>query len=190
MMSSFLDTLTHTLNQLKTHLPLTVGFIGLLFAIQMVNFILRYRLNILGIWPRKTWGWIGIPFSPFLHGSFTHFIFNSLPLFIFSNLIVMQGEKTFLMVSIFIILLSGLLIWAFARPGIHVGASALIMGYLGFILMGIYHKPSYLSVIVGVSCLYYFAGMFSNLLPQKDKQISWEGHVFGFIAGIVAAFVV
>jgi len=189
-MDPFLQSLANTMDQLKAHLPLTVGFMVLLFVIQFFNWLLRYRLNILGVWPRKLFGWIGIPFMPFLHGNLAHLMFNSVPLFIFSNLILLQGERVFLSASIIIIVLSGLLIWAFARPGIHVGASALIMGYLGFILVGIYHQPNYLSVIVGISCLYYFAGMFSNLLPQKDKQVSWEGHIFGFIAGIVAAFLV
>lgn len=184
-----MDSLVHTMNQLKNALPLSAGFIILLYAIQILNWLLRYRLNLLGIWPRKLFGLIGIPFSPFLHGSFTHCIFNSVPLFIFSNLILLQGEKVFLTASVIIILLSGFLTWGFARKGIHVGASGLIMGYLGFILIGIYYKPSYLSVIVGVSCLYYFGGMFSNLLPTKDRKISFEGHIFGFIAGIAAAYV-
>lgn len=187
-MDNFLESLSTLLNNAIMHLPLSLGFIALLLAIQCINWALGYRFNVLGIWPRKPFGWIGIPFSPFLHGNFTHLIFNAFPLFIFSNLILLQGEKIFFTVSVYIILIAGFFIWLFGRKGIHVGASALIMGYLGFILIGIYHKPSYLSVIVGVVCLYYFAGMFSNLLPQSDKKISWEGHVFGFAAGIIAAF--
>jgi len=185
-----MGALVHTMDQLKDSLPLSVGFIALLFVIQILNWILRYRLNVLGIWPRKLFGLIGIPCSPFLHGSFTHFIFNALPLFIFSNLILLQGQRVFLTVTVIIILISGVLTWGFARKGIHVGASGLIMGYLGFIIIGIYYKPSYLSVIVGVACLYYFAGMFSNLLPAKDRKISIEAHIFGFIAGIASAYLV
>lgn len=185
-----MDSLVQILNQSKAYLPISLGFIALLFVIQILNWMTRYRLNILGIHPRKIFGLIGIPCSPFLHGNFTHLMFNTLPLFIFSNLVLLQGEKVFFSVSAVIILFSGLLIWLFARKGIHVGASALIMGYLAFILVGIYHNPSYLSVIVGVACLYYFGGMFSNLLPNRNKQISWEGHVFGFIAGIAAAYLV
>lgn len=186
-MDTFLQSLLNSLNQVKANLPLSIGFIVLLLVIHILNWALHYRLNILGIWPRKLLGLIGIPFSTFLHGDLTHLIFNAFPLFIFSNLILLQGQKTFLTVSIFIIVLSGLLTWAFARRGIHVGASSLIMGYLGFIVIDMYYKPTYLSIIVGLVCLYYFTGMFSNLLPQKDKRISWEGHVFGFIAGIAAA---
>lgn len=189
-MNSLLHSLSNTLDQLRAHLPISGGFIALLFGIQLINAMTGYRLNILGIWPRKTFGWIGIPFSSFLHGNFSHFFFNMLPLFIFSNLVLLQGEKIFFTVSIIIILISGVLTWGFARTGVHVGASSLIMGYLGFILIGMYHNPTYLSIIVGVVCLYYFGGMLSNLFPNKDKQISWEGHVFGFIAGIAAAFLI
>ncbi|OGT33941.1 MAG: hypothetical protein A3C44_02615 [Gammaproteobacteria bacterium RIFCSPHIGHO2_02_FULL_39_13] len=171
------------------HLPITVGFIGILVGVQIINAMMGYRLNVLGIWPRKPLGWIGIPFSPFLHGNFTHLIFNAVPLFIFSNFILLQGEMVFWHTSILIILLSGILTWALGRNGVHVGASSLIMGYLGFILIGIYHKPTVLSVIIGVTCLFYFSGMLSNLFPSEDKRVSWEGHVFGFIAGITVAFI-
>ncbi|OGT49876.1 MAG: hypothetical protein A3E82_00245 [Gammaproteobacteria bacterium RIFCSPHIGHO2_12_FULL_38_11] len=185
-----MDSVLQSANQLREYLPLTLGLIALLLGIQIVNWALGYRLNILGIWPRKPFGWIGIPFSPFLHGNFTHLLFNALPVFIFSNLILLQGLKIFFNVSIYIILMSGVLIWAFGRKGIHVGASALIMGYLGFIVIGIYHKPSALSVVVGIVCVYYFSGMFSNLFPAQDKRVSWEGHVFGFAAGILTAYLI
>ena len=186
----FFQTFFQAIDQVKQDLPLTVGFILLLLAIHILNCILGHRLNILGIWPRKKFGWIGIPFSPFLHGSLTHLIFNALPLFIFSNLILLQGQKIFFTASIYIILISGLLTWAFGRKGIHIGASALIMGYLGFIVIGMYHNPTPLSFIVGLVCVIYFSAMFTNLFPNKDKRVSWEGHVFGFIAGIVTAYLV
>ena len=189
-MSSPLDKLANMLDQLKDHLPISAGFIILLFGIQIINWILHYHLNRLGISPRKLVGLIGIPCSPFLHGDFSHLIFNLLPLFIFSNLILLQGENTFFTVTTIIIFMSGLLIWLFARKGVHVGASGLIMGYLGFILIGMYHKPSYLSIILGAACVYYFAGMLSGLLPQQDKRVSWEAHLFGFISGIIAAFLI
>ncbi len=151
--------------------------------------ILKGRLNILGIHPRTEWGFVGIPFSPFLHGDFSHLIFNAIPLFIFSNFILLQGANLFYMATGIIILISGLLIWLFARPGIHIGASSLIMGYFGFILIDIYLKPTALSIAIGLTALFYFGGMFSSLFPDRDKQISWEGHVFGFIAGLITAWV-
>lgn len=187
MIENFFNMLFAAIAELKVHLPITIGFMVILFSIQCLNWLLNYHLNCLGIRPRKLSGLIGIPCSAFLHGDFTHLMFNSFPLFMFSNFILLQGVPLFYMATITIILLSGLLIWIFGRPGIHVGASSLIMGYLGFIVIHIYYQPTILSVIVGVVCIYYFAGIFSNLLPARNKKISWEGHLLGFIAGIIAA---
>lgn len=187
-MDDFFKSIFDAITQLNQYLPISAGFIVGLYVIQIFNWICGYRLNILGIWPRKTFGWIGIPFSPFLHGSFGHLILNTLPLFIFSNLILLQGLQVYLHVSFIIIVLGGLLIWLFGRPGIHVGASALIMGYLGYICIGIYYHPTPLSFIVGVVSIFYFSAMFTNLLPSRDRRISWEGHLFGFIAGIASAY--
>lgn len=187
-LNAILKNFANAFNNLQQHLPISLGFIGLLLCIHIVNASLHYRLNILGIWPRKKWGWIGIPFSPFLHGNFTHLMFNTLPLFIFSNFILLQGLNIFLIVSAEIILLSGVLVFLFGRPGIHVGASSLIMGYLGFIVVGIYYHPTPLSFVIGATCIIYFGGMFMNLLPSTDKRVSWEGHVLGFLSGIAVAF--
>lgn len=187
--NNILNLFANAANQAVMNLPITLGLLGLLFAIQIVNASIGYRLNILGIWPRKMFGWIGIPFSPFLHGNFSHLIFNMLPLFIFSNLMIFPGLSVFLIASAWIIGISGLLTWLFARPGIHIGASGLIMGYLSYLLINMYYHPTPLSVIVGLTCFYYFGGMLINLFPDSNKQISWEGHVFGFVAGIVTVWV-
>ena len=172
-MDNFFESIADAAQQVNQYLPLTAGFVGLLFAIHIINWILGYRLNVLGIWPRKTWGWLGIPFLPFLHGDFGHLIFNSVPLFIFSNLILLQGLNIFLTSTGIIIALGGILIWAFGRRGIHVGASALIMGYFGFIVMGIYQKPTPLAFVVGIVSVFYFSSMFVNLLPSGDKRVSF-----------------
>ena len=188
MIGTFLQSFSAATDALVANLPISAGFIGVLFGIQLINALCGYRLNTLGIWPRKPLGWIGIPFSPFLHGNFTHFIFNAVPLFAFSNFILLQGTRIFYAATVAIILLSGILIWLFGRRGIHVGASALIMGYLGFILVGVYYHPTALSIMVGGVCLFYFGGVLMNLLPSQDKRVSWEGHVYGFLAGVITAY--
>lgn len=189
MPEHFLNTMMKATAQLKNHLPITIGFLVLLFVIQLLNWVVGYRLNWLGIWPRKMRGLIGIAFSPFLHGDFSHLIFNSLPLFIFSNFILLQGLPLYLFTSISIILISGMLVWLFGRRGIHIGASTLIMGYLGFISINVYLNPTILSVIVAFVSVVYFGGIFSNLLPSSEKQVSWEGHVLGFVSGLMTAFI-
>jgi len=184
-----IDDFLNAVTQLKTDWPISVGFLAILVGIHILNWMMRHRLNILGIHARNNWGFIGIPFFSFLHGNVGHLLLNVIPLFAFSNFILLQGKPVFFAASLLIILFSGILIWLLARPGIHIGASCLVMGYLGFICVHIYLNPNGLSIIIGLVCVYYFGGMFSGLFPSQDKHISWEGHVFGFLSGMITAII-
>lgn len=184
-----MDAFISSLNALKIHLPIAGSIIGLLFIIQILNSLLGYRLNMLGLRPRKLWGLIGVPFSPFLHGNFAHFLFNSLPLFAFSSILLTKGIPHYVAVSTFVILISGLLLWLFGRPGIHIGASGVIMGYLGYIFLEAYYHPTPFSYVVLAVCLYYFGGLFFSIVPSKERQVSWDGHLFGLISGAATVFI-
>lgn len=162
-------------------------FIGL-WLIQIVNWTLGYRLNLLGIYPRSLHGLAGIAFSPFLHGSFNHIFFNSVILFVLANFVLLGGRTEFYQVSIAILLLSGLAVWLCGRKAIHVGASAMVMGYLGYLLANSYYRPSSLTIILAFACIYFFGSLLAGLFPG-GKGISWEGHIFGFAAGILSVFI-
>ncbi len=183
----WIDQLTKMIaNSQAMALP-TCEIVGALWVIQIVNFILRYRLNFLGIWPRKLWGLPGIFFAPFLHGSFEHLFFNSIPLFILVNILLVYGFHFFFWLSFIIILAAGAGTWLLGRPGVHVGASGIVMGYWGFLLTQSILYPSALTVISGLLCLYYLGSLWLNLLPG-GLRTSWEGHLFGCLAGVGYAF--
>ena len=182
-MDDWINQLSQIALASKNNAPFTLYVVAIFWGVHIVNMLLGMRLNILGIHPRTPFGLIGIPCSPFLHGNFEHIFFNSVPLFILVNLMLMFGLHTFYVVSIGIILVGGLAVWLFGRRAIHIGASGLIMGYWGFLLVTAVYLQSVLSVIVGALCLYYLGGLFLNLLP-RGKGISWEAHLFGFLAGI------
>lgn len=186
-MNTLISTFSSTIGLMKAHLPMALAFLALLWTIQLINFMLGYRLNLLGIYPRRIWSLLGIICSPFLHGHASHLFFNSIPLFFLTTLVLTFGVPIFYEVTIFIILMGGSLVWLMGRPGFHVGASGLIMGYLGFLLTQAYFSQSSFGFIIGALCLYYCAGLLLNLLPQEVRT-SWEGHVFGFIAGIACYF--
>lgn len=188
-MSNTLAALQQITESLKENLPFLLCFIGLLWGIQIINAILKYRLNILGIYPRHLLGLPGIIFSPFLHGSFSHLIFNTLPLFILTNFVMINGKSMFYQVSAIIILIGGLGIWLFGRKGFHVGASTLIMGYLGYTLFNAVLHHSLLTILLAFVCIYYLGGLLLNLFPAEART-SWEGHVFGFIGGILATYLI
>lgn len=160
--------------------------IALLWVIQVINFASGYRLNYLGLVPRHLYGLVGIPCHTFLHDSFSHLFFNSIPLFFLIDFVLVTNIHNFIIISISIILINSILLWLFGRKGIHIGASGLVMGYFGFILASPLSYGSSLNIILAILCLYYLSGLFFNLLPTRER-VSWEGHLFGFIGGIITA---
>lgn len=175
------------INLLQKNIEIILVIIGSLYVIHIVNVILGHRLTYLGIFPRRMFGLVGIVFSPFIHGNFNHLFFNSIPLFVLASFVLLSGVQTFIFVSVIIILLSGIATWALGRKGFHVGASGVIMGYFGYLLLNAYHQATAMSVALAVVCLYYFGGLIFHLFPTEVKS-SWEGHVFGFFSGVAAAY--
>ena len=163
--------------------------LGILWCINILNWVSGSWLNLLGINPRHLFGLVGIVFSPFLHRNFTHLLFNSIPLFFLGlALLVSDGTTQFCFITAVIMLIGGFAVWLFARKGLHIGASGVISGYFGFILVSAFTQPSFMTLITAVLAVYYFGGIFSGIFPQ-EKQTSWESHLFGFIAGILCAFI-
>lgn len=171
----------------KKNIPIVTIFIGLLFVIQILNALLGYRLIIFGIYPRKVFSLLGIFCYPFLHGSFNHLFFNAIPLFLLANFVLFAGVPTFYSVTLIIIVISGTLIWIFARPGFHIGASGLIMGYWSYLLTLAYQNETLLTIAPAFICIYYFGGFIFQLFPSEITT-SWEAHLFGFLSGIIASF--
>ncbi|CEG60534.1 putative rhomboid family protein [Legionella micdadei] len=186
-----LDQLTSSLDQIinQTQANWHTLFIILLipWLVFILNALLGKRLLILGIIPRHILGLPGILFAPLLHANFNHLFFNSIPLLVLSNFILVNGLTYFLWVTAIITLISGVLIWLFAKPGIHVGASSVITGYWGLLVSDIVQQGTLTAIILGIISLYYFAGIFFGIFPSK-KGVSWEGHLFGLLAGLATSY--
>ena len=168
-------------------LPFLLTLVGIAWGVYFINALMGHRLNVLGIIPRHPVGLLGIFLSPFLHADLKHLMSNSLMFFVLSSLMILNGHRVFVQVSIIIVLLSGSAVWLFGRSSIHIGASGVIMGYWGYLLVNAYHQPSIVNIFVAAICLYYFGGLVINLF-YAGKAVSWEGHVFGFLSGIIASF--
>lgn len=186
-MDSLISQLTYDLAAVKANISLTLTLVGILWLVHIINVLLGYRLNILGVYPRHVWGLIGIPCFSFLHGSFNHLFFNSIPLLVLINFVLLHGWQQFIDVSLIIMLISGSALWLLGRRAIHVGASCLVMGYWSYLLIDAYQHPSLLAIMLAVVCVYYFGGLVFSLFPTEEK-VSWEGHIFGFLAGLVAVY--
>jgi membrane associated rhomboid family serine protease len=184
---SITQSLNTIIQQTQANLPILVYVIAIPWIMYLLILISNKRLLLLGIIPRHFLGLLGIFFAPILHADFNHLFFNTIPLLVLSNFLLIQGLSYFLLVTASITLLSGLAIWCFAKPGIHVGASALITGYWGLLVSNIYQQGGVTNLILGLLSLYYFAGIFLGIFPRK-KGVSWEGHLFGLMAGLATGY--
>ena len=129
----------------------------------------------------------GILMSPLLHSGFGHIWSNTLPLLILGGLVALRGVKTLIGVSLFVVLLGGILVWLFGRPAVHIGASGLVFGYFGYLVALGWFRRSIVTVgVAALVLLVYGVSIFSGLLPLEGF-VSWEGHLFGLIAGVLAA---
>jgi membrane associated rhomboid family serine protease len=187
-MHDFVNQVSTSVGVLQQNMPFILSLIVGLWCIHIINWVLGGRLIIFGVYPRKMYSMLGVVTYPFIHSNFNHLFFNSIPLFILSSFVLLLGYKIFYCVTITVIVLSGLAIWLIGRGGYHIGASGLIMGYWSFLLINAYFNHfSVLSVAPAIVCVYYFGGFLFQLFPT-DIKTSFEAHLFGFIAGIIAFY--
>tara|TARA_Y100000588_G_scaffold260777_1_gene275341 strand:- start:2293 stop:2889 length:597 start_codon:yes stop_codon:yes gene_type:complete len=185
-----LDELANSLVQITEQTKANSNLLAIILVCVWLFYLLslfNQKILLLGIRPRYASGLPGIVFAPLLHADFNHIFFNSIPLVVLSNFLLISGLDYYLQATIFITLLSGVLIWCFAKPGLHIGASAIITGYWGLLVFDVYQQGSLTAIVLGIISLYYFAGIFFGIFPMK-KGVSWEGHLFGLLSGIAFSY--
>ena len=170
-------------------LLLLAGFIAVIWGVEVANTLMDHRLSEFGIVPRTTEGLRGIPLWPYLHAGFAHLISNTLPLAVLGGVIAIPGRNTLLKVSAIVVVVSGAGVWVFARPGIHVGASGLVFGYFGYLVARGWYQRSLSSVAVAILVVFFYGGLIFGIVPSFGF-VSWEGHLFGLMAGILAAKII
>lgn len=162
--------------------------VPVLFAIEALDEWLGAGLEqAAGIIPHRIDGLDGVFFAPFLHLNYDHLYSNSIPLILLGTFVLAAGSRRFLFSTLFIMFVSGLGVWFTGSPNsVVVGASGVIFGYLGLLLMrGIVERTWWnLAVVLLVGLLYGW--QLIGILPT-DPRISWQGHLFGFVGGLVAA---
>ncbi|MEO7317355.1 MAG: rhomboid family intramembrane serine protease [Chthoniobacteraceae bacterium] len=172
---------------IKAHAVLLLGLLGLMWAIEILDLLPFIQLDRSGIRPRSLAGLAGIVFAPFLHDGFTHLIANSFPFVILGAIVLLGGRRVFWRVTIFVTLAGGLGVWLFGgRFTNHIGASGLIFGYLGFLLARGWFEKSLPWMLAACAILVAYGGLLFGVLPIH-AGVSWQGHLFGFLAGVGAA---
>ncbi|MCT7950556.1 rhomboid family intramembrane serine protease [Ancylothrix sp. C2] len=174
--------------EFKTQALILGGLVACFWIIEIIDiFFYRGALNSYGIIPRSPVGLRGILFAPFLHGNFLHLATNTGPFLILGWLVMLQEISYFFVVSAITILVSGLGVWLFGAPySVHIGASGVIFGYLGFLLFRGYFQRNFSSILLSLIVAFFYGGLIWGVLPSMPR-VSWEGHLFGFIGGILAA---
>jgi membrane associated rhomboid family serine protease len=181
---------SHTVRQELLYILI---FLGVIWAVFFVSCALP-SLYLYGIVPRTTSGLIGIPLSVFLHANLGHLYANTVPLFILLALLAGSKARSWEIVLL-VTLLGGALLWLFGRPWfggpptVHIGASGLIFGLIAFIIVSGFLEgriaPLFLSLAVG---FFYGGTLLWGILPTAGPSVSWDGHLFGAIAGTVVAY--
>ena len=174
---------------LKTQAVILGGFVLLIWFLEIIDWlILKGSLDALGVQPRTLVGLRGILFMPFLHGSFSHVLANTIPFLILGWLVMLGGISQFFTVAAVTIAVSGLGVWLFGSSNsVHIGASGVIFGFFGFILTKAYFERSLTSIVLAIFVFALYGGLLLGAFPQRGG-ISWQGHLFGFIGGAAAAY--
>lgn len=183
------------LSELKSATAARFQLLGIilvtLWSIEIVDwFILGGRLDQYGILPRTLIGLRGIFAAPLLHGDFGHLIANTLPLLTLSWWVMLRSISTWLVASTGIVLVGGLGTWLFgAGRAVHIGASGLVFGYMGYLIARGYRERTVGAVAIALFVLVTYGAMFWGLLPTQPG-ISWESHLFGFLSGVAMAYAI
>jgi membrane associated rhomboid family serine protease len=168
---------------------------AILFTLVLLAWILELvdrvayggTLDRFGIQPREVGRLWGILVAPLLHVGWVHLASNTGPFIVLGWLVLLRGIRDFVVVSVCAILIGGLGVWIFgAANSIHVGASGVVFGYLGYLLARGYFERSVWSVVLAICAGILYGSVLWGLVPGQ-RGISWEGHLFGLVGGVAAA---
>lgn len=184
------------LAELRAAAGVTVVVVGLMWVVQLFNAVDGYGLDSgFGIIARSPSSLPHIITAPFLHASLQHIESNTPPLALLTFLAALGGIRRFLYASAVIIVVGGLGTWLFSPPNTStVGASGLIFGLLGYVAVrGLFAQAPWQAtwqIAVGVAVFIYYQWTLVLLYPSSTvsaMHISWQGHLSGLLAGILAA---
>jgi membrane associated rhomboid family serine protease len=160
---------------------------ALMWVVEIVDSVADHRLDRYGIEPRDTDGLVGIFAAPFLHAGFGHLAANTVPFVVMGLVIAFKGALRVLAVTAIVALASGLGTWLVAPAAtLHIGASGVVFGYATYLLARGFFNRDLLELAIGIAVgAIWGTALLGGLLPEDG--ISWQGHLFGAIGGVIAA---
>ncbi len=179
-----------TNTQLKFSTQVLVVPFLFIFSIWFVYWVeIQFSLNFTkaGILPRNLSGLKGVLCAPFIHSDTNHLFNNSIPLFVLLSFLIYFYRAVYIKVLFFGGLLSGLLTWVIAREAFHIGASGIVYLLFSFVFFSGIIKKQFQLVAVSLIVIFLYGSMIWYVFPIKEG-ISWEGHLSGFVVGLIFAF--
>lgn len=163
--------------------------VAALWVVQIANDAHHLTFNRFGLKPRDVDGLWGIVTAPALHVSYGHLLSESVPIAGVGWVLLLSGLRAWLTVSGIVLVVGGLASWLVAPSGLVVGTSGLVFGWLGYLLARAYFTRKLRWIVSAVAVLFFFGTFLVSLLPSFDKHTSWQSHLCGFLAGVLAAAV-
>lgn len=165
------------------------SLLALIWLVELADqIVLSGQIDALGIQPRTVAGLRGIPLAPLVHANLNQVIANTMPLLVLGWLVLLRGLATFVRVSAIVTFFSGLAVWCTARTSIvQVGASGLIFGYLGYLILRGYFDRRAFSVAISVLVGILYGSLIWGIFPIS-QEASWEGQLWGFVSGMLCAW--
>ncbi len=182
--------LTDSKTELKKMLLAAVipaSFLFFCWLIYLVEISLNIDLAGYGLRPREFSQWYGILTMPFLHGGFEHIIANSASFLVLGSLLFYFYNDDAIQIFIWSYFLSGIFTWIIGRNNIHIGASAMIYAFAGYLFTAGVISKNIRHMAIALIVVFMYGSMIWGIFPQNNN-ISWEGHLSGFAAGIGLAF--
>lgn len=162
-------------------------FVALLWSIKLVEIAFDLNLLHFGLYPRAYSGLIGIFTCPLIHSSYNHLFSNSIPLLVLGGIIFYFYRPIAFSVFFWVYLMSGIWLWAAGREAYHIGASGLVYGFVTFLFFsGIIRRERSL-LVLSMLVTFLYGSLVWGIFPIQ-KEISWEAHLLGALAGSITAF--
>ena len=173
-----------------------ISFVALLYVAELVDQLSGHRLDENGIRPLEADGLWGVLFAPLLHANWSHLMANTGPALVLGFLVTLAGLSRFVWATAIVWILGGLGTWLIGDMGSpcgptdHIGASGLIFGWLTFLLVFGFFTRSAWQIVIGIVVLFLYGGVLWGAVPVLNVcgGVSWQGHLCGGLAGVVAAY--
>lgn len=163
-----------------------IHLVILMYAIYVVDLFIP--ITRFGIVPRTVDGLIGVFTAPFLHRGIWHLVSNTIPLIVLLTVLNHFYPKKTVSVVLFTVFAGGLMVWIFARKANHIGASGLVYGLAAFLIANGFLERKLIPILISIAVAFVYGGLIWGIFPSLRSHISWEGHLFGAISGVLSAF--